>query len=85
MPPENQQVQFDEESQFARPLSRSARRSALVRLVINTHLAKDDQGAERVLLVIAVLAVIAALWIAFATFWAPAAPPPTLPPGLPRT
>lgn len=59
------QVQFDEEQSVTRAARAEPRASSLTRFIIKMRLAKDNQGAQRVLLIIAVLAIIVALWISF--------------------
>mgnify|MGYP001572131742 CR=1 FL=1 len=56
-------IQFDEEPQYARPTSGSERQSWLSGLVIKTGLAKDNAGAQKVLLVVLVLVVLATIMV----------------------
>lgn len=81
MQQENNRIQFNEGQQTVRV----SKQSMLTRLVIRARLAKDEQGAQRVLLTLAVLSIIVALWVAFSTFWAPVSVPkvPVLPSGTP--
>lgn len=67
-------VQFNEPEYGAR-VSAQKQASGLSRLVMKAGLAKDDAGAQRVLLIIAILAVVATAIILW-TVMAPAAPPP---------
>jgi len=65
-------IQFDEESRYARPLFNSEKRSWLANLVIKTGLAKDSAGAQKVLLVVFMLAVLGTIFI-----WWPSGTSPT--------
>ncbi|MHB8660611.1 MAG: hypothetical protein ACYC75_01555 [Minisyncoccota bacterium] len=59
-------LQFNEDSQYVRPAFNSEKRSWLANLVIKARLAKDDAGAQKVLLVVlifVVLATVAVLWM----------------------
>ncbi len=70
-------LQFDEELQYARPAFNSDNRSWLANLVIKSHLAKDNAGEQKVLVVVLGLAVFATgivLW----SNGAPSASPPSL-------
>ena len=53
-------VEFDEEQSYVRPKPEAPHGSAMARLVIASGLAKDEKGAERVLLIIAGLCVLLA-------------------------
>lgn len=85
MQQKNKKVQFNEEQQFTRSFPHAAKQSALTRLIIKARLAKDERGASRVLLAIAAIVAIAAIWIAFSTFWAPPPSPhiQSFPPNIP--
>ncbi len=72
---ENQQVRFEEEQPFTRPSLNKEKKSFLVSLVIKLHLAKDNSGAQKVLLVVAIIAIVAAVWLFFSTFLSPVTPP----------
>jgi len=53
--------------------------SAFSRLVIKTGLAKDEKGAQRVLLIIAILAIVIAAFVFFGGHKsAPEVPPPAV-------
>ncbi|HVM59098.1 MAG TPA: hypothetical protein VMT80_02115 [Candidatus Paceibacterota bacterium] len=56
------EVQFDEPQLGPRPVARSVP-SAVARLVISLGLAKDNAGAQKALLVITVVAVLATVFL----------------------
>lgn len=57
-------IQFNDESQYARPAFNSDKTSWLAKLVIKTGLAKDNVGAQKVLVVVLIItiAAIIAVW-----------------------
>lgn len=57
-------IRFEEDSQYGRSMSASEKRSWLSSLVIKTGLAKDNAGAQKVLLVVLIItiAAIVAVW-----------------------
>lgn len=57
-------IRFEEDSQYNRSVSASEKRSWLSGLVIKTGLAKDNVGAQKVLLIVLIItiAAIVAVW-----------------------
>ena len=54
-----EEVQFDEEQEFARPRSNQGPKKGLEGLIIRWGLAKDSAGAQKILFII-LIAIIAA-------------------------
>jgi hypothetical protein len=57
-------IRFEEDSQYGRSVSNLEKRSWLSNIVIKIGLAKDNAGAQRVLLIVLVItiAAIIAVW-----------------------
>jgi len=56
-------VQYQEPQYGGRPRSFDPKRSWLTKITINTGLAKDDEGAQRVLLILGVVMIVIAVAI----------------------
>ena len=64
-------LQFNEGQEYARP---DLQPSLLTRLVVQTGLVQTERGAQYVLLIVAVLCLIAAMYVAFSSVSNSAAP-----------
>ena len=58
-------IEFEGESEFERPSTVTGKQSLLLRLVLSTSLAKTETEANRILLVVACLCTLVALFILF--------------------
>lgn len=58
------EVRFEEE-EYQRTSGQDTKASALTRLVLSSHLAKDEAGAQKVLLAIAVVCLVITAWFIF--------------------
>ncbi len=77
MPPS--QYRFDEPSEYGRPQQTgTGKPSAITRLTIYLGLAKDEQRAQKVILIILILAVVSAILIFMFGAKGHASPPPNI-------